>query len=447
MNKWMYRTACLGVAGVMLSGCAMMQRKTGMRGRDLWPGIGFSSFSQNQTIEGPQALIDQRFEEIDLALLLESGEFRAGACPFPPLGQTEQEVSYAQRLQHAFCNFYHSTNDKEQARNTIQDRIIAASNQRCADYKQFLKRFDSETNIFLGAAAVATGSAGAIFKAADTARALAGITAALSGIRAEVNEDIFQQRTIQVLTVGFEEKRKEILTEIFKHRRNMGAEKRTDDSIIDYTVESAIGDAIRYHDNCSLVAGLEFAAYAIDRVNDPGLRAMEHTFNRLGKLYKLPEQRAGEPLLPQKAYNEADAAKTDLAAKKTALEGNTNCPALSSSLSGASEAKENERKRLKNVCDELQPRIENLLARATDELKGAQPDATRLNTSLPARHAEVYKATNETDRIDKESSLRVAQDEANRLIEKLADLTSDLRQLSTQASTLLARIVDWTRMH
>ena len=42
----------------------------------------------------------------------------------------------------------------------------------------------------------------------------------------------------------------------------------------EYPVERAIADAILYHDNCSLVAGLEQAALSIERAANPGMEQL-----------------------------------------------------------------------------------------------------------------------------------------------------------------------------
>ena len=53
------------------------------------------------------------------------------------------------------------------------------------------------------------------------------------------------------------------------------AVKNRKDNLTDYPVERAIADAIVYHDNCSLVAGLEQAALSIERAVNPGLNELK----------------------------------------------------------------------------------------------------------------------------------------------------------------------------
>jgi len=129
-------------------------------------------------------------------------------------------------------------------------------------------------NLTLGGLTTAAAGAGAIFTAASTVRALSGVAAIFSGFRAEVNDAYFQNLTIQVITDGFESKRRGIYEEIVNKRK-------TSTSLIDYPVEKAIGDAIVYHQNCSLIAGLEQAALSIQRAENPGMMAMTRTFKQM----------------------------------------------------------------------------------------------------------------------------------------------------------------------
>lgn len=151
-------------------------------------------------------------------------------------------------------------------RNAIQERILHASEQRCGDYKTFLKRFDADSNILFGWLTTAMAGAGAIAIPANTARTLSGLAAIFSGFRAEVNEAYFNKLTVQVITQGIESKRAEIYRNILERRKT---------GLIDYPVQAALRDAAQYHYNCSLVSGLEHAAITLQRSEDPGLKHLK----------------------------------------------------------------------------------------------------------------------------------------------------------------------------
>ncbi len=222
---------------------------------------GFAWGQRNVTLYGPFPLLDdsQSIEMIKLGPLVDSKEpiqdWDAAFAAFEI--KIKDEKSEEERLR---------------LRNQVQERILAASNQRCGEYKNFLKRFDSESNIILGGLATAIGGAGAIFKAADTARALSGIGAIFSGWRAEVNADYFNNLTIQVISKGIEARRKEIYEEILKNREK---------GLKDYPVQRAVGDAAVYHYNCALIAGLEHAAQSVERDQNPGLPQINKALDNL----------------------------------------------------------------------------------------------------------------------------------------------------------------------
>gem|GEM_PF-5548738 len=151
-------------------------------------------------------------------------------------------------LEKAFHAFYtYDEPERLRNRNRIQDRLIAASNQRCGFYTKSLKQMDVSANLGFGTATTILGSAGAIVTGVDAARTLAGMAAISSGLNSVWNENLLSNVATYVLVPGIEKARETILKEIDK--------KRIDD-VTKNTVEAAIADALRYHNACSLDAGL-----------------------------------------------------------------------------------------------------------------------------------------------------------------------------------------------
>jgi hypothetical protein len=245
---------------------------------------GFAWYNPNLTLYGPTPILDNSAETINLTKLMSFGEdnpteIKDWDSAFSVFDKRAKSLTGPDK-----------TEQQEQLRNEVQDRIVAASNQRCGQYKNFLKQFDSETNTILGGLATAVGGAGAIFKPADTARALSGIAAIFSGWRAEVSADFFNNLTIQVVTKGIEARRKEIYDQILEVRENADLTK--------YSVQRAVGDAAVYHYNCSLIAGLEKAAESIERANNPGVADMNNFLDKLNPLrekMKVAVEAAKEP--------------------------------------------------------------------------------------------------------------------------------------------------------
>nr|VFJ97599.1 MAG: hypothetical protein BECKLFY1418A_GA0070994_107111 [Candidatus Kentron sp. LFY] len=142
---------------------------------------------------------------------------------------------------------------------------MAASEQRCNVYKIYLKRLHGKGNFYTGSLATILGGAGAIVTGVDGARILSGLAGITSGVRAEFNQAVFVNLAIPVITKGIESRRNDIRQKIKTERGN---------DLTSYTVEAAIGDAIRYHGACSIIAGLEQAEDAIQELDNPGLSMM-----------------------------------------------------------------------------------------------------------------------------------------------------------------------------
>lgn len=169
-------------------------------------------------------------------------------------------------LQRAFHNAntqYGRGNDKGKAhRSQVQDRLIAASNQRCNLYTTYLKRLSNRTNGLFGTLTTVLGGASAIVTGETAARTLGGLAGISSGTRAELNQAIFESVATSIIVPSIHLRRKEILDEIVKKRKQ---------DLDVYTVEGAIADAIRYHGACSMDAGISQASKSIQLYQDIGI--------------------------------------------------------------------------------------------------------------------------------------------------------------------------------
>ncbi|WP_426994302.1 hypothetical protein [Methylomonas sp. CM2] len=151
-------------------------------------------------------------------------------------------------------NVYGSTLNLLLERNAIQNKIIAASNQRCNAYLNYLQISYSDTNFMLGFLTTAAGGAGSIVSGAMAARALSGAAAVLSGTQAEVNQDYFYNQTVNIILTGITDARKSIINEI-EGDAGRGVDGGT--NYLAYPIEKAIADAIRYHGACTIAKGVE----------------------------------------------------------------------------------------------------------------------------------------------------------------------------------------------
>ncbi|MBB1274816.1 hypothetical protein [Psychromonas sp. SR45-3] len=177
---------------------------------------------------------------------------------------------------------FKAANDNYKAahRSQIQDRLIAASNQRCNLYTTYLKRVSTNQNAFFGSLTTILGGAGAIVTGADSARILSGLAGISSGTRSELNQAIFESAATSVIVPGIHSKRAELLTEMSEKRHL---------PLDNYTVEGAIADAIVYHGACSLDEGVSFAQKSIISYEDIGIKKFTAIQEQLGKSRNISE--------------------------------------------------------------------------------------------------------------------------------------------------------------
>lgn len=188
------------------------------------------------------------------------------------LVDSQRNTNTAERFRIAFYNANNDSEYKSNGTNTahrsqIQDRLIAASNQRCNIYTTYLKRISAHNNGILGTLTTALGGAGAIVTGAEAARILAGLAGIASGTRAELNQAIFESVATSVIVPAIQKRRESILTEIRKKRSG-----DTGLGIEEYTIEGAVADAILYHGACSLDAGIAEAQQSIHGIENVGLK-------------------------------------------------------------------------------------------------------------------------------------------------------------------------------
>jgi len=170
------------------------------------------------------------------------------------------------------------------ARNSIQERILAASTQRCNVYESSLQRTFARNNFGAGLLATIAATAGALVPAADGARILSGVAGVATGYRAEFNQDYMSNLAAYVITEGIDNRRQEVYAQIQTRGQNKG--------LADYPLEAAVKDAIYYHGQCSVIVGFQKAADSIKLVADPG---MDASIRALSKINLAKELTASSP--------------------------------------------------------------------------------------------------------------------------------------------------------
>jgi hypothetical protein len=165
----------------------------------------------------------------------------------------------------------------QRRRTQLQERLIAASNERCAEYKERLQQVQVQAQPptsaegSKAAAGMATAALGALtvaFPPAAAASGLLGAAQLVRGVRAAPPKQFTSGLTVQVVSLGIDTRRASIL---------QGIRGRQQETPASYPVEAAVSDALLYHQACSMVAGLEAAGEAL-ATTDPGVARVRSEF-------------------------------------------------------------------------------------------------------------------------------------------------------------------------
>ncbi len=243
--------------GVLLSGCASQDWRDETRKVD--------ATSAHQLIDRTS------FETLDLAALLNA------YAPGPVRVTVEGDLDAAHR------NFSQAAGQAgdpaaRAARNALQERILAASTQRCNAFKGSLQRSFSGVNFGLGLAGTIAGTVGALVSG-SVANYWSGASAVFSGARAEYNQDFLANLAAHVIVDGIERRQKEVYAQI----ANEGQKK----AYADYPVDAALKDALYYHGLCSVVTGFQVAQDSIKEIDNPGLSTSIRTLAKIKVAQKL----------------------------------------------------------------------------------------------------------------------------------------------------------------
>ncbi|WP_084420184.1 hypothetical protein [Henriciella litoralis] len=217
------------------------------------------------------------------------------------------ETSYELLLAGANCYSYLEVRSMgylslEHRRNSIQDRIIAASEQYCLIYKNHVASMSSTSDFFSGSVATIFGGLATIFSDVETVRAMAGLSGISSGIGAEFSQSYLYSLTFDVISKGIDVRQDRLREQISTRRGTpvivQAAQRNSTDSarrfelssddkvtaIDRYSLEEAITDALRYHAACTTISGLEEAAVSIDIRQNPGIDQVASILKKVGVL-------------------------------------------------------------------------------------------------------------------------------------------------------------------
>lgn len=213
---------------ILFTGCSSIRRATMPDEENLLSGAG-------SVIVGPKKGEASEFEQIDIDKLLETYGFKN-----PKSGEYINDAA-ATKVQLQY------------RRNDLQDRIIAASNQRCGAYLRVLVSSKSQTQMGWGGLATLLSGAATVTTPAAAAKVLSAGSTISNSYLSLYNEAYFNSLSINVISAGIAKHREGLL-------QYMGGERSKE--MNEYPVNRAIADALSYHAACNIVTGLEAAATA-----------------------------------------------------------------------------------------------------------------------------------------------------------------------------------------
>lgn len=245
---------CFAIAG--LAGCAQINR---LPNNEHWD----ESTEQVTRVDihsSFPALSRATFERVDLLELID---------PQRLSGRPQKTENPGKEYTEVFA-WFRDTKDKtpeekKAIRNSVQDQIIAVATSRCNVFKTYLRREQSDSNFLFGTLTTVTGVLGAIVPGARDARNLAGAAGLFSGIEAEYNQAYYSNLAAHVIISGIELRQSQLREALYP-----GARSR---SITEYTLGSAITDALVFDGSCSTLTGLIMAQDSIQQVTNPGPKA------------------------------------------------------------------------------------------------------------------------------------------------------------------------------
>lgn len=152
-------------------------------------------------------------------------------------------------------------------RNVIAERLIAASEQQCEQYKDLLTQVSSDVIFSAALATTGLGAAGALVDGAS--QILSAAAGAVGASAVAVNQSYFNSRTIGATLKAIDADRIAIRTLI---REGL---KKVPNA---YPMERALGDVARFHYACSLRAGVE----TLDKTTEDRLDAVKAAAAKFG---------------------------------------------------------------------------------------------------------------------------------------------------------------------
>lgn len=231
-------------SGFMLSGCVLLDKN-----RDL-----VRAQSESNPAGAKGLLRGDELRALSIANLV--GSFVPGWEGV----ETKTERDEQRETDRAIAAFYRmpdaTTGVGAVYRNEIQSRIMAAANQRCQLWKNYIATASSTVGFWSGVVSAASGASAIAFSPEGTKDALTALSTTSSAVGDQFDKEYLFSLTMPVIVQGVESRRSEISDSISERRYKAGEPA----SLANYALSAAIADALEYHAACSLSSGLQQAS-------------------------------------------------------------------------------------------------------------------------------------------------------------------------------------------
>lgn len=238
-----------GLSAALLSGCATIDSSN-----------AFIRAQAESNPAGVKGLIrGDELRALNIADLV--GSFVPDWQPYVPKpggSLSERQAAEQRATDLAIAAFYSAGFSEEKAalyRNEIQDRIIAAANQRCQLWKNYFATASSTVGFWSGIVGAATGAASIAFSPEGTKDALTAVSTTSTSVGTQYEKSYLFSLTMPVVFQGVESRRQGIISSVTQRRTRAGAPV----PIQTYSLSEAIADALEYHAACSVASGLQQA--------------------------------------------------------------------------------------------------------------------------------------------------------------------------------------------
>jgi hypothetical protein len=281
--------------------------------------LGFVLFDKNQHVPGAGSLFAPDEEGcVTASFLLSTFSYtREEAGERPACQRLRVRLQSALKADLFAPGVPDANGDWQRRRNEAIGTLIAASNDKCGAYVQFLQAYQGNVRATSGITAQAT----AILATVATGGLAQGFAAAsgiASGAGNSLHQAHFANQTVAILTKAFDNKRVEQLRDMDSMMQCSPAQ---------YPFSRAFADVQRYHASCSIVVGLQETQEAVEQKSSPNLDTYKQLLKELPEMQKLMAAASGASAPataeagtaePKKADGTAEEAKTPAQAKPPA---------------------------------------------------------------------------------------------------------------------------------